>query len=350
MTFHGGNIYDFPKRENLTDFSSNINPFGPPGFAMSAARDALRFVARYPDSAQTEIRRAFSEWLGVPDDSLVFGNGASELIAAILSAERPRRVIVTRPTFAEYEACASRLGIKSIAVPSFAEDDFAFDVRGIEKIFSEGDMLFLCQPNNPTGAPWSAEALGAMADLCASRGGKMTIDECFINLADPPLASCLGKIARRGVIVLRAVTKDFSAPGLRIGFAAAHPETIRGIKRHIQPWPLNCAGEAFAIACARKPEPFLSESARKIARLRENLFNGLSALGFEPNPGAVNYLLVRSPKPDAEFLYEALAERSVLIRKCSGFPGLDDKYFRVAVSKRNNNEKLLRELASVTNR
>ena len=98
---HGGNIYDFPSRE-LLDFSSNINPAGPPEYAMATAADALRHVSRYPDARQSAIREAFSRWLGVPSGELVFGNGASELIKAVVAALKPTRIIVTAPTFSEY--------------------------------------------------------------------------------------------------------------------------------------------------------------------------------------------------------------------------------------------------------
>jgi threonine-phosphate decarboxylase len=153
--------------------------------------------------------------------------------------------------------------------------------------------------------------------------------------------------ARRNTIVLRAVTKDFSAPGLRVGFAISHPDIARGIRENLQTWPLNCVGEAFAMACAGNPEPFLGTSALKIAALREKLFSDLSGLGFAPNIGHANFLLVRSDRESAGRIFERALKRSILIRKCGNFPTLDGRYFRVAVKLGRDNASLLSALASI---
>ena len=343
-SIHGGNIHDFPSRE-LLDFSSNINPAGPPEYAMTAAADALRHVGRYPDARHSAIREAFSRWLGVPRGGLVFGNGASELIRAVITALKPARILVTPPTFSEYESCAMSLGIPAVGVPSFAANVFAFDVEGIRKFFSRGDLLVICQPNNPTGVAWTEDELRELAGLCSASGGYMMADECFINLAHPSLPSCIGMTDEGRVIVLRALTKDFAAPGLRVGFIAAREDVANSVREQIQPWPLNCVGEAFAIACAENPEPYLRNSAIEISALRDVLSSGVTALGFSPNPSSANFILVRSDEVNASDLYDLLLARSILIRRCANFPTLDDSYFRVAVRSEEDNAALLSGLS-----
>jgi threonine-phosphate decarboxylase len=350
MTGHGGNIYDFPDPGGIIDFSSNVNPFGPPEHALSAARDALSAISRYPDARQAEVGEVFAGWLGVERDCLVFGNGASELIYAAVAALRPKRLIVAHPTFSEYESCARLLGIETVGVPSLCRENFAFDMDGLKKTASRGDMVVACQPNNPTGVQWAGGDLESMAELCESLGGYLLCDECFINLARPRPASCIGMIGRKGVVVLRALTKDFAAPGLRVGFAASRPDTARAIRAHIQPWPLNCVGEAFAVACAKRPEPYLGDSARKISLEREKLAAELSDLGYAPNPGCANFLLVRSGRMSAPEVSGALAMRGILIRDCSNFQALGRQYFRVAVRRGPDNAALLAGLASIGNR
>ncbi|MDR3164885.1 MAG: aminotransferase class I/II-fold pyridoxal phosphate-dependent enzyme [Synergistaceae bacterium] len=346
MNGHGGNTDDFGI-SGLIDFSSNINPFGPPDYALLAARESLALINRYPDARQTGIRRAFSAWLSVDVEKLVFGNGASDLIPAIFSALSPSRVIVTYPTFSEYEFRARSIGLPVLGVPSDPMREFDFDINGIEKILSRGDLLVMCQPNNPTGAAWKEEDISRLSEACDRVGGYLLADECFINLSHPPLPSCIPLTERRNTVVLRAVTKDFSAPGLRVGFAISHPDVARGIRENLQTWPLNCAGEAFAAACAGSPEPFLETSARKIAALREKLFLGLRGLGFVPNAGRANFLLVRSDLESAERIFERALKCSVLIRKCGNFPILDGRYFRVAVKLARDNASLLSVLASL---
>ena len=344
MNGHGGNTDDFAV-SGLIDFSSNINPFGPPDYAISAAREALARINRYPDAGQTGIRRSFSAWLGVDSERLVFGNGASDLIPAIFSALAPSRVIVTHPTFSEYEFRARAAGLPVLGVPSDPLRGFGFDIDGIEKILSRGDLLVICQPNNPTGVAWKMEEISRVAETCRCVGGYLLADECFINLSRPRLPSCIPLTERRDTVVLRAITKDFSAPGLRVGFTISHPDVARGIRESLQTWPLNCVGEAFALACAGNPEPFLTTSAIEIAALREKLFMGLRGLGFVPNTGRANFLLVRSDFESAGRVFERALKQSVLIRKCGNFPTLDDRYFRVAVKLGRDNASLLSALA-----
>jgi threonine-phosphate decarboxylase len=317
---------------------------------MAAARDALSRADRYPDARQTAVRGAFSRWLGVPPGGLVFGNGASDLIRAVISALRPPRVVTTLPTFSEYGDCARALGVPVEGVPSDATGYFAFDMAGIEKIFSRGDLLVICQPNNPTGVPWSAGEIRELAGLCASRGGFLLSDECFINLAHPPLPSCLGMIGAGNVVVLRALTKDFAAPGLRVGFASAREDVAAKIREHVQPWPLNCAGEAFAIACAECPEPYLSDSSKRVSWSRAVLSRELAGLGYAPNPAAANFILARSDGMSADEIHSRLLAMSILIRRCANFPALNDKYFRVAVKSTRHNAALLEGLASIASR
>jgi Histidinol-phosphate/aromatic aminotransferase and cobyric acid decarboxylase len=348
MRAHGGNIYDFAGRERMLDFSSNINPYGPPAEAMEAARKALDRVVVYPDVEQAALRAAVSAWLDVDPDALVFGNGASELIYAAVSAFSPRRLVVVAPTFSEYADAGRREGIPVAEVAAQASDGFACPVAGMLAEVREGDLLVACQPNNPTGQAWNEADFRTLADGCASRGALLMVDECFVNLTYPAAASALKLVPGGNVLVLRAMTKDFSAPGLRVGFLVAPPERADSVRRRLQPWPLNCVGEAFALACARRPEPFLRDSAERIAQARGRLCDGLLRCGYRPVPARANFILVRGDAPDtAERLYAALSERSVLIRRCANFSGLDGSYFRIAVKLPEENEFFLSALASI---
>ncbi|MDR1472342.1 MAG: aminotransferase class I/II-fold pyridoxal phosphate-dependent enzyme [Synergistaceae bacterium] len=350
MSSHGGNIYDLIHPGEAIDFSSSINPFGPPGFALAAARDSLELIKKYPDARESGIRGAFASWLGVDPDGLVFGNGASEMIYAAMAAIAPRRALVMSPTFSEYASCASRLGIEVVEIPSIAHNDFAFDTDAIMRIFSRGDLLTICQPNNPTGTAWSESELRMISAMCRERGGYMMADECFINLTSPRAPSCIGMVGDENVVVLRAVTKDFSAPGLRVGFTISCPAAAAAIRSRIQPWPLNCVGEAYAVACAREPEPFLSESASRVSALRERMSRALRGLGYSPYPSDVNFMLVRGGSESAEEIYSFLLERSILVRRCSDFSQLDGRFFRLAVRPEDDQDKLFSRLAMMRHR
>jgi threonine-phosphate decarboxylase len=187
----------------------------------------------------------------------------------------------------------------------------------------------------------------ALLEIAESKEGWVIADECFINLTYPRAFSCLPFIGGGRVIVLRAITKDFSAPGLRVGFAAASPDMTRLIRDKIQSWPINCVGESFAVACASRPEPFLSDSAKKISVERARLIRGLKTLGYYPYPSSVNFILAKSGRLSANGLYDKLKRKSFLVRRCSNFEGLDDWHFRIAVRGTEDNDAFLCALAEI---
>ena len=347
MSLHGGNIYDFQRSEEIIDFSSNINPFGPPEYALHAAEAALSVINRYPDTEQRVLKRSFAAWFGISPENFVFGNGASELISAILSALHPKRLITVAPTFLGYSACAFNLGISVVEIPANPDLDFAFPVEQIKKSFREGDIIIVCQPNNPTGRSWKAEELNELAEICRGGNGWLVVDECFVTLSYPAVYSSVPMIEDDNVIVLKALTKDFSAPGLRVGFIIAKSSIVSGLRSKLQAWPINSIGEAFAVACAREPEPFLRDSARMIAYERTHLIDALNSFGYHPFPSAANYILVRSSHIDAKDLQAKLLERSILIRTCGNFRSLDDSYFRIAVRNSVDNNKFISSIAMI---
>jgi len=347
VTSHGGNVFDFAV-PGLLDFSSNINPSGPPPHAMKAAAEALSRINIYPDTHQREIREAFSVWLGVSPDGLVFGNGASEMIRAVMASVRPSRVVVTHPTFSEYEECAASLGIPVLGIQSIAGSDFAFDTDGIKSALSDRDLLVICQPNNPTGVAWSGNELSELASLCFFTGRFSAFGRMLHKLVSS-CSAILPRIRRHG--------KRDNNEGCDEGFRRSRPS-----RWFYSGCSLHCTGrqEKFAALAAELrgrgvrhsmretcPEPYLRDSAAKIAISREAFSNGMTNLGYAPNPSAANFLLVRSDERDADEIHDFLLKRSILIRKCANFPALDGRYFRVAVRTEEDNAALLLGLASM---
>ena len=345
MREHGGRIFDLPHPEGVLDFSSNINPYGPPPHALRAAARALKRVSVYPDPDQRALKGAFSRWTGLPEEMLVFGNGASELIGATLAGLRPRQVVLPVPTFGEYGAWAERLGIPVLPVPLEESRNFAPSHDALRSALGPRDLLVLCQPNNPTGRAWTREEVTSLLEACAAGGARMLLDECFLHLTWPAAFSPASLPWPAPLTVLRAFTKDFSAPGLRLGALAAPPETARAVREHLQPWPVNTPGEAFAAACAARPEPFLTRSRQLLAAERRTLTRGLEALGFRVLPGAANFLLCRAPLPGGT-LAERLRPRDILVRRCGSF-GLEDSWIRLGVKDRASNRRLLLALEKV---
>ena len=319
---------------DFLDFSQNINPLGAPAGALEAARQALYEAAgRYPDPGYPELRGALAAYLGVPPEKIVPTNGGAE--ALFLAAHAPHaggKALILEPTFSEYAAAARAAGLEPARrVARRREDDFRLDLAALEDL--EGvALVFLCNPNNPTGDALSGEEVLHVADRVLERDAVLVVDEAFADFA--PATSVVAEVGE-GLYVARSFTKFFAVPGLRLGcLVCADPGRVQ----EFQPsWPVNAVAAAAGAAAVRDRD-FADASITNSSRLREELFEALEAApGLTPFPGATNFLLVRGPVG----LSERLARRGVLVRGCEPFLGLGPEYFRVAVRRAAENERLV---------
>ncbi len=343
MSLHGGRIWERDDPRSWLDFSANINPWGPPAFAVEAAREALQWADRYPDGESRALRSALMEVTGHDFRGIVVGNGAGDLIRALFASLRPRRFLTVEPTFAEYGDVARSLEIPVVSFRLKAEDAFAFPVDALCGAVGEGDLVLACQPNNPTGRAWALAELESLLAATIARGASLVVDECFFNLTVPHPGSLPKGPWPEGLFLLRAFTKDFSLPGLRVGYLLTSSRGAAIVRAFLQPWPINCVGEAAALACAERGVPFIEVCRLRLAEARRRLTEGLAARGFHVFPGAANYLLCRSPL-DGESLEKKLAPFRILIRRCHTFPGRDDGCSRLAVRSEEENGRLLAAL------
>jgi threonine-phosphate decarboxylase len=307
---------------DLLDFSQNVNPLGAPARVLEAAQRALYEEAgRYPDAGYPRLRGALATYLGVPPGNVVPTNGGAA-----------GRALILEPTFSEYAAAARAAGLEPVRrVARRAEDGFRLDRAALENL--EGvALVFLCNPNNPTGNALSRAEVLEVADRVRERSAVLVVDEAFADFA--PGTGVAAEVGE-GLYVARSFTKFFAIPGLRLGCLVCERA---GRVQELQPsWPVNAVAAAAGIA-AVGDQDFIDASLAGVARLRERLFESLDALpGLTPFPGAANFLLVRGPVG----LPERLARRGVLVRGCEPFPGLGPGYFRVAVRGAAENERLV---------
>ncbi len=322
--------------ERLLDFSQNINPVGPPPEALEAARRAIDEEAdRYPDLGYRRLRAALGEYLGVSPEKVVPTNGGAEALFLAARAAAGGEALVLEPTFSEYAAAARAAGLRPVRrVVRRPEDGFRPDPASFEGLKS-ASVVFLCNPNNPTGEALSREQVLALADRVRGGGGILVVDEAFADFA--PGASVVAE-AGEGLYVARSLTKFFAIPGLRLGcLVCDEPERVR----RFQPsWSVNAVAAAAGVAAVGDPG-FAAVSVAEVRRLRAALYERLADLpGLTPFPGEANYLLVRGP----EGLPARLAERGVLVRGCAPFMGLGPVYFRVAVRSAGENDQLVAAL------
>lgn len=362
---HGGNIYG---SEIEYDFSVNLNPLGPPDAVREALAAALNHVEEYPDPEYRELRRALANYRQLAEEQLVLGNGASELIPGIIRALAPKTCMLTAPCYSGYETAlkAAAPSCRIHRIPLRAEDDFTLPENTCQEIARvKPNLLILTNPNNPNGKRISANCLRAIADACRTAGTVLLMDECFLALSGGDADSLIHRIRSEALpaVVLRAFTKTFAIPGVRLGYAVCSAPMAERIQRELPEWNLSVfaqyAGRAALEAAA--PETvtpgtaapgtfaggtsgYLAASVEMIAREREYLSEELEKLGFRVFPSDANYILFQSR--DRE-LHPKLLDKGILIRDCRDYHGLTAGFYRTAVRTHRENMALLRCLRNI---
>lgn len=353
---HGGNIYG---NEIEYDFSVNLNPLGPPKSVRDALVAALNHVEEYPDPEYRELRRGLVNYRRLAEEQLVLGNGASELIPGIIRTLSPKTCMVTAPCYSGYETAlnAAAPSCRIHRIPLRAEDDFTLPENICQEIARvKPNLLILTNPNNPNGKRISANRLREIADACRTAGTVLLVDECFLALSGGDEDSLIHRIGEEGLpptVVLRAFTKTFAIPGVRLGYAVCSGSLAARIQRELPEWNLSVfaqyAGLAALEAAAPETVPpgtsgYMADSVEMIAQEREYLTAELKKLGLRVFPSDANYILFQSR--DRE-LHRKLLDKGILIRDCRDYHGLTAGFYRAAVRTRRENTALLRCLRNI---
>ena len=327
------------------DFSANVSPLGLPAGVAAAITNALPTADRYPDPLCRELRAALARAEGVPADWILCGNGAADLIFRLALAVRPRRALLPAPTFAEYEAALQTVGCAVQRVFLREENTFAVTEEFIDAVTPETDIVFLCQPNNPTGQVTPPALVERLVRRCAECGAVLAVDECFLDFLPDRDALTAKQLLRDApqLIILKAFTKLYAMAGVRLGYAlcgdAALLEKMRGAG---QPWAVSSLAQAAGLA-ALQETAYAGAVRALIAEQRPRMAAGLRALGLRVMDGQANYLLFRAT-PD---FGEKLRRRGAVVRSCANYPGLDAAWYRTAVRTAEENTRLLQIMGEI---
>ena len=334
QSIHGGDIY---RNSVELDFSVNINPLGIPERVKEAMHEAVADCSCYPDPEAELLTDAVKKMTGTTQQ-ILFGSGASELFVAIVHACSPKKVLLPAPSFLGYEKAVQAAGC-SISY-YYMKEEQNFDMREdvLCLLTEEVDLLFLANPNNPVGKLTDPELLTKILEHCRERKILVVLDECFIELAGKEAQSrfCRTKDFPN-LIVVRAFTKSFAIPGVRLGYlTGGNPVFLEKIREQLPEWNLSVFAQKAGVAAAKEQE-YLQESVALLEKERAFLAQGLKNAGCRVYPSDVNFILFQASCD----LGEKLLKRKILIRDCSNFKGLQKGYFRVAVKTRAENEALL---------
>lgn len=340
---HGGDIY---KQEIRLDFSVNINPLGTPSGVVRALQQP-NLASCYPELFSKRLQHALSGELerifpgsGIEAGHICWGNGASELFLGLLQTLRPKRVLVPVPSFGGYAWAVQGCGAIWTPYVMKEEDGFCLTGAFLGELTEDVDLLILANPNNPTGCFVERELLEGIVEKCRKNHIRLILDECFMALSRSPDRSLLARaLTMPHVVFVRAFTKTYAMPGLRLGYAVCGDcGLLEMLRAHLPEWNVSTYAQAAGLAVMENGlETGLEPCRELLAQEREFLTGGLKELGFLVLPSDCNFLLFYDEHP----WYELLLSEGILIRDCSNVPGLSVGYYRIAVKGHEENVQLL---------
>ena len=348
---HGANVDNmakkFGKNENdIIDFSSNVNPHIISDLGKYVL-EGLEKSRSYPDINYTNLRNNISDYIKVDSELIIPGNGATEIIYLLMKSIK-KRLAILNPTFSEYGRGAKLNNLEVLDFHLKEENNFSIDLDEIQKNMDKFDSLFVCNPNNPNG---KVKDLNELLDLMIENDKLLIVDETFMEfVGEEEKYSLINKIEQTpNLFILKAVTKFFGMPGLRLGYGVtSNKQIIKNIYEYKEPWTINSFAENLSNYLFKDKEyingskdyyinerKFMLEELRKISRLKV----------YDTD---TNFVLIKLDDDEANSLKLELFEKyNILIRDASNFIGLDKSYIRVAIKSHNDNKVLIESLRKI---
>ncbi len=345
---HGGNIDNYIEKygKEPIDFSANINPFGLPEGVRTVLKNSVDAFVAYPDTACRHLRKVLSEKEKVDESFFVFGNGAADLIYRIVNSFKPKKALLLAPTFSEYESALKKVNANVTYYLLNPDAGFRIGEDFLDYIVGK-DMVFICNPNNPTGMATHHKSMKKIIDTCKKEMCTVVVDECFNGfIDDSDTYSCKGYLQQYdNLILLKAFTKIYAMAGLRLGYLmCCHKKINQRIQEQGQPWNVSVPAQIAGVE-ALKDRAYLEKTRQHIRQQRQWLTEKLEKNGMIVFQSYGNYILFQDK--DAGDLYQKMMDYGILIRRCENYIGLDSTYYRIAVKCQKDNEKLIESLIKI---
>ena len=351
--FHGSDLEKIEeiygiKKEDITSFSANVNPLGISPKMREALIRHIDIITSYPDREYTALRTRIGEYAGASAQNILVGNGSTELISLFIQMEHPKKALILGPTYSEYEREISLGGGTSLYYPLREENEFVLDVEDFKRHLNEGlDLLVICNPNNPTSTSITQKNMRKILDECKRHDIFVIVDETYVEFApDMDSVDCV-PLTRyyNNLVILRGVSKFFAAPGLRLGYAiTGNMDLLKYIGSHKDPWTINSLA-ALAGEIMFTDTDYIHRTRELISSERERIYQELSSWdSLKVYRPTANFILARIEKEDvtADDLFEHAIQKGLMIRNCSTFPFLDNRYFRFCFMLPEQNTALLK--------
>ncbi|MGI6094640.1 MAG: pyridoxal phosphate-dependent aminotransferase [Lachnospiraceae bacterium] len=337
---HGGDVY---RHTNVIDFSANCNPLGTPQRIKDAISKAADQIVHYPDVHCEALIKALAKYEQVEEEQLICGNGAADLVFSLALACKPKRALLPAPTFAEYEQALETVGCQVNYYQMQEQDGFRIGRQLLEQITEEIDMLFLCNPNNPTGLLVSCSFLEEVLMRCREKHVFLVLDECFVDFVENPEAHTMKPFLHsyENFFILKAFTKRYAMAGVRLGYGlCSNRQLLDQIRCVTQPWNVSTLAQEAGIA-ALQENAYVEQAMRLVHEENPYLKEKMKEIGLTVYDSQANYIFFKGPCR----LKEYCLEQGILIRDCSNYVGLQEGFYRIAVRTRWENDQLLRVLS-----
>ena len=350
LNSHGGNIWRF-KKKGLIDFSASINPLGLPEGLKNTITNNLSSLIHYPEPYSESLRKNFAHFLGVNQRQIAFGNGSIEFIYNLALLLKAKKIGIINPSFSEYEYAGRNAGRRIVFMDTNECEDFRVDMDKLIKFLPKIDLLFLGHPNNPTGQLFYRDEIKYLVQETKRHSVYLIVDEVFIDFLQNCNSFSFLKHAlnSKNIIVIRSLTKLSAMAGLRFGYAVSCKEIIKKIVGFQHPWSVNTLAQ-FAAREVIKNKKYINQTVKFINEEKNYLYEELRKIkGLKPLFPTVNFILCRivSRSCTSQKLAQNMFKEGILIRDCSNFRGMNNKYFRVAVRTRKENLLLISALKKI---
>jgi len=334
--------------QEILDFSANINPLGPPEWLRAMISRNIERLVHYPDPDAVELVEAVAGHCQVSPQQIVVGNGSTEILFALTRAFGPRRAVIPMPSYLDYVTAARLSGLEVETVKLLESEGFVLNWSALASHLRGQEMVFLGQPNNPTGLLLDGNDLLRYAAMYPST--IFVVDEAFADFVEGYQTLAMNRLPN--VVILRSLTKFYAIPGLRLGLAVAGADLAERIRRQLPPWSVNVLAQSVGPALVADDD-YGRRTRRFVAEERRRLAHEMAKLpGLYVYPGVANFLLVRVNESglDALALAGQLLREGIAIRTFDAAEHLDSRFFRVAVRTEEENGRLYRAVAAVLGR
>lgn len=344
LVVHGGNILATAKAlgcavNELIDLSSNLTPFGTMPGLEAALMAGLAEIRYLPESGSESLCALFAEKNGIAASQVLAGNGTTEFIYAVPAAFGCQRAMIVTPTYADYATACQWAGVATEGFPLDPAAGFRLDLTALAAKLTGGELVFVCNPNNPTGV---LTPPAAILDLARNKPDSLfLVDESYLPFTRE--ASLLTLPLPENLLVLFSASKIYGIPGLRLGFLAGSVSRIARLGERVKPWGVNRLAQLAGEYALRHGDAYCAEVVRFVEAERPRVMAQLAALPHvAPIDGAANFILSRlTGSVRAPELKSALLRERIMIRDCANFATLDDRYFRISLKDQATNDRAL---------